>query len=96
MNNFDARWQTCAGQARHSPPREETAPFGFAGRVAARALAGAPAPAEFIGMRQAARWLAGALAVLGFCAALELPHWRTAPPLETGIENAVAQLVWSL
>ena len=40
--------------------------------------------------------LIGALAVLALCAALELPHWQTGPPLQTGIENAVAQLVWSL
>mgnify|MGYP003549342781 CR=1 FL=1 len=38
----------------------------------------------------------GAVAVLLVCAAVELPHFRNTQPLKPGIENTVAQLVWSL
>lgn len=96
MKNFDAKWQTCAAQARNAAPRSEAAPFGLAGRVAARAGQTAPRPAEFIWERHVVRWLAGAVAVLALCAVMELPHWRETRPLEPGIENAVAQLVWAL
>ena len=40
--------------------------------------------------------LAGAVALLILCAVLEAPHLRGSRPLETGVEDAVAQLVWSL
>jgi hypothetical protein len=40
--------------------------------------------------------LAGAVALLIVFAVLEAPHLRAACPLETGVEDAVAQLVWSL
>ena len=35
-------------------------------------------------------------AILVVCAVLEAPHLRDRRPLEPGIENAVAQLVWSI
>jgi hypothetical protein len=42
------------------------------------------------------RLLAGAIGVLVVCSALEMPHWGDDRPLEPGIENAVAQVIWSL
>jgi len=51
---------------------------------------------EFAWEHILARWLAGAAAILLVCAAVEMPHFRDAQPLQPGIENAVAQLVWSL
>lgn len=96
MKNFDDNWQAAAARARQAAPRDETAPFGFATRVAARASQPGTMPSEPAWNRLAARWLAGAVAVLVVCAAVELPHFRDAQPLEPGIENAVAQLVWSL
>lgn len=96
MKDFDTKWQVCAARARQVERRDEPAPFGFASRVAARAFTPVTIPTEFAWSRLAARWLAGAVAVLVVCAAVELPHFRNAQPLEPGIENAVAQLVWSL
>jgi len=95
MKNFDEKWQACAARARRTEPRDESAPFGFAARVAARA-ASVPPEAGWFRERLMVRWLGGAVAALAMCAALELPHWRGSPPLEPGIENAVAQLVWAL
>jgi hypothetical protein len=96
MKDFDTKWRACAAQARSAARWDESAPFGFAQRVAARALDAAALPVEFAWDRHMLRWLAGSVAVLVLCALLEVPHWRDARPLEPGIENAVAQLVWSL
>lgn len=96
MKPFDQHWQTCAERARQAARRDEAAPFGFAGRVVSRARQAQASPGDTISPRQALAWLGGALAVLALCAMLELPHWQANPPLQTGVENVVAQLVWSL
>jgi hypothetical protein len=96
MKDFDTRWQACAARARQAARHDEPAPFGFANRVAAQASQLRTMPSEPAWTRLSAKWLAGAVAVLAVCAAVELPHFRDARPLEPGIENAVAQLVWSL
>lgn len=96
MRDFDTKWQACAARARQASPRDEQSPFGFATRVAARAVASGTTPMEFAWEHILARWLAGAAAILLVCAAVEMPHFRDAQPLQPGIENAVAQLVWSL
>jgi len=96
MNGFDTKWQACAARARQASPRDEQPPFGFATRVVAQAMQPGAAPPEFAWDRVLARLLAGAVAVLLVCAAVELPHFRDTQPLKPGIENAVAQLVWSL
>ncbi len=96
MNDFDSKWRRCVEHARRAPPRAETAPFGFATRVLA---AGGPPPApavERVWERLALGWLAAVMAGLAVCAALELPHLRDARPLNPGVENIVAQLVWRL
>ena len=95
MNNFDTKWQTCAARARQTIPRDEQPPFGFATRVLAQAMQPG-APQEFAWDYLLSRLLAGAVAILLLCAAVELPHFRNPQPLKPGIENAVAQLVWSL
>lgn len=96
MREFDNRWQQCAARARQAEPRETSVPFGFAPRVVARAFAGAePLPEDLFG-QLAFRMLGGAVAVLILCAVLEAPHLRGSRPLETGVENAVAQVVWAL
>ena len=96
MSDFDTRWQECAARARRAPRREDTAPFGFAGRVAARAFSRREPSQEEVFGQLAFRMLAGAVALLILFAVLEAPHLRGARPLETGVENTVAQLVWSL
>jgi hypothetical protein len=96
MNDFDAKWQSAAAQARQATRREESTPVGFAARLLARTAQPGRAPIELAWDRLMPRLLAGAVAVLLLCAALEAPHWRDDRPLEPGIENTVAQLVWSL
>lgn len=96
MKDFDTKWQAAAARARQAPRRDEQLPFGFATRVPARAIQPEMMPAEFAWDRVLARLLAGAVAVLVVCGAMELPHLRDAQPLKPGIENTVAQLVWSL
>lgn len=96
MKKFDSKWQICAAQARRAPAREAEIPAGFARRVVARA-GRAPAPeAAEIWQALVSRLLAGSVAVLLLCTALEWPHLRERPTLQTGVENTVAQLLWSL
>jgi hypothetical protein len=54
-----------------------------------------PSPADILGLLTY-RMLAVAVALLVLCAVLEAPHLRGSRPLETGVEDTVAQLVWSL
>jgi len=96
MNDFDTKWQACAARARQTPRRDEQPPFGFATRVVAQAMRPGAAAVDFAWDRVLSRLLAGAVTVLLVCAAVELPHFRDPQPLKPGIENAVAQLVWSL
>ncbi len=96
MSEFDTRWQECAARARRGPAHDDTAPFGFTGRVVARAFScQEPSQEELFG-QLAFRMLGGAVVLLILCAVLEAPHLRGSRPLETGVEDAVAQLVWSL
>jgi hypothetical protein len=96
MKDFDDRWQACAAQARQAAPRDDGVPFGFAARVAARGFASRATAPEVLWERLAFRLLVSAAALLVICAALEWPHLRDTRPLEPGVENTVAQLVWSL
>jgi hypothetical protein len=98
MNDFDVKWQKAAARARECPRREESAPFGFASRVlAAAAQPQAPAVSvEEVWQRLTWRSLAIVSSVLVICAAVEIPHLKDRKPFEPGIENTVAQLVWSL
>jgi hypothetical protein len=98
MKNFNERWQLCAAHARQAPSTITEAPPGFVTRVliaSERAPGGSP-PLELAWQRLTWRCLAGATMVLILCAALEMPHLRDQRPLEPGIENTVAQLIWSL
>jgi hypothetical protein len=98
MKDFDQQWQSCAAQARRAPPRDERAPWGFSTRVLAEAWSAAPMAVSLEQVWQRLTWRSlGMVAVLLIvCAALELPHLRDRKPLEPGIENTVAQLVWGL
>ena len=96
MKNFDTQWRACAARARQAPPRADAAPFGFAARVVARDFLPETAPPGVLWERLAVRLLAGAVGLLVLCAAIELPHLRDARPLEPGVENTVAQVVWTL
>ena len=96
MNDFDKQWQTVTGHARQAPGRDETAPFGFARRAVALGWQRPTPGPEILWVRLTLRVLAGAVGVLILCAALELLHFRDARPLEPGLENTVAQIVWAL
>ena len=96
MKDFDTRWQECAERARKAPGREESAPFGFASRVVARAFSGKRPSGEEVFGQLTFRMLAGAVAILLLCAVMEAPHFRDSRPLETKVEDTVGQLVWSL
>ena len=96
MNDFDRKWQECAARARQAPGRDERAPFGFAARVQALAGRGGSVSMEQVLMRLTWRCLAGVAAVFLVFAAMELPHLFNRSPLEPGIENTVAQVVWSI
>lgn len=96
MNDFDSKWQACAARARQAAPRDDAAPFGFTTRVLAVGRKRPAAAAAGIWERFALGSLAGVLALLALCAVLELPHFRDARPLDPGVENTIAQLVWSL
>jgi hypothetical protein len=99
MSRFEARWEGCVARARHVSARNEAAPFGFATRVlsavAARRSSEA-VPLEIVWQRLTLRSLCWIGALLLICALFELPHLRDRKPLEPGIENTVAQLVWGL
>jgi len=96
MTSFDAKWQQCAARARQAVLRDENAPFGFATRIAARAFASQPQSLESVWQHLALRLLAGALGALVLAAAIEAPHLRDTHPLEPGVADTVAQLVWRL
>ena len=96
MRQFDQQWREVVARARQAPGRDETVPFGFAGRAVALGWQ-SPAPgSEALWVRTTLRVLAGAVGVLIVCAALELPHCRDTRPLDPGLENTVAQIVWAL
>lgn len=96
MKDFDTKWQAVAAKARQVNWREEQLPFGFATRVTALVGQRVVAPLEVSWDRVLTRLLAVAIVVLIACGVMEFPHLRDTQPLKPGIENTVAQLVWSL
>lgn len=98
MNDFNAKWQTCAARAREASHPKNQAPFGFAARVQRAVLASkSTSPGvELAWQRLTWRSLGFVAAILAVCAVIELPHLNDRKPLDPGIENAVAQVLWSL
>lgn len=98
MNDFKKKWQICAARARESAPPPDAAPFGFAARVQRAVLLSASANSGLELAWQRLTWQSLSLvsAVLVICALIELPHLNDRKPLDPGIENTVAQMVWSL
>jgi hypothetical protein len=96
MTGFDAKWKLCLARAHQVAPRDEKAPFGFATRIAARAFASQAQSLESVWQSLALRLLAGALGALVLAAAIEARHLRDTQPLEPGVADTVAQLVWRL
>jgi hypothetical protein len=96
MKNFESKWRTCAARARQAEPPEQNAPTGFSTRVAALALTSPPLSLEAVWERLALRLLAGAVALLIICTALEAPRIRASSLLDSGVENSLTQVIWSL
>ncbi len=100
MSKFDERWKICANHAGRAPEHDLAAPCGFATRVVARVAAAKgeneSARLDLVLQQLTVRLLGLVCAFLVLCAALELPHLGDRKPLDPGIENAVAQLVWNL
>lgn len=96
MKNFDRRWKLLARRSRQAGSRDEQAPLGFASRVVAQTFHPTKPSLDFTWDRLMTRFLLGATGVLALCAALEWQDRRDVQPLDPGIENTVAQLVWKL
>ena len=99
MNPFDMKWKACVARASEVPGQNEAAPFGFATRVLSAVAAQRSSEMvslEVVWQRLTLRSLRWIAALLVLCAILELPHLRDRRPLEPGIEDTVAQLVWRL
>ena len=96
MKDFEAKWQKCVARARQAPPADERPPFGLAARVAALARGSETPSLDELWQGLTMRLLVGAVGLLLICAVVEWPHLGKRPALETGIENTVAKLVWSL
>ena len=96
MKRFEDNWRALAAHAREAAPRDVEAPLGFATRVVARAWAREAPAADLVWNRIVPRFLAGALAILFICTALEWRHLGGGHPLAPGIENSVAKIVWTL
>lgn len=96
MKSFDKQWQACAAQARQAARPSESAPFGFAARVAARAAVRPQTSQEAVWERLALRLVWGAATMMLVCAALEAPHLRRASLFDCGVEDSMTQVIWSL
>lgn len=99
MKNFDIKWQALAAEARRAPRRGEEPPPGFASRVMAQLRAAeetSEVSAEEMWWRLIVRFLGLAIPVLILCAILEGRHLDGGPPLETGLENTVAEILYRL
>jgi hypothetical protein len=96
MKSFDKQWQVFAAQARQAPRPGESAPFGFAARVAARITVRPQRSPEAVWERLALRLVWGAATMLLVCAALEAPHLRGASLFDCGVEDSMTQVIWSL
>ncbi|MFA5057831.1 MAG: hypothetical protein WC485_06930 [Opitutaceae bacterium] len=70
MKDFASRWEKLVTAARQAPPADTVAPYGFATRIAARAL-GEPQPAlraVFGRFSVHALWVAGVLMLASMAA----------------------------
>ena len=97
MSEFDVRWRSIAGAGTGSG--DETRPCLMdspPGCWGWPEISGNPSVTG-IGLAEADMGALGMIAaILLICAVLEMPHLRDQKPLEPGIENTVAQLVWSI
>lgn len=98
MKNFDERWSDLAARARATPSAGAAAPLGFATRVVALAAASrsSGSAAEDLWLQWARRsvaLVAGVGLVLG---TMEVRAGRPHDLRPPGVENTVAQVLWTL
>lgn len=93
MNDFEIRWQSAVDAARQAPPREETAPFGFASRVAALRHKAASSSAFLLWWKFTWRAICVATLVLVASAAL---NWSASndAALDPAIADSMNDLLW--
>lgn len=97
MKNFDERWSDLAARVRTTPSEDTAAPLGFATRVVARAASrNTGSAAEDLWLQWARRsvaLVAGVGLVLG---TMEVRAGRPHDLRPPGVENTVAQVLWTL
>lgn len=97
MNDFDHRWKIAAAAARSAPEqRDDTAPFGFATRVAAQAFTKAPATDSLIWQRLGLRVFSAMTLVLLALAAVNAFVGNDGDSLQPPVEDTVAETFWIL
>ncbi|MFO1458579.1 MAG: hypothetical protein U1G08_04155 [Verrucomicrobiota bacterium] len=98
MKNFDERWSDLAARARTTPSTDETPPLGFATRVVARAAASRSngSTAEDLWLQWARRSVAMVAGVGLILGTMEVRAGRPHDLRPPGVENSVAQVLWTL
>jgi len=93
MNDFDQRWQSAIGAARHATSRDDTVPFGFASRVVALRHNSASGSNFILWWRLTWRAIGVAALVLVASAALD---WSSSNDsvLDPAIADSMSDLFW--
>ncbi len=97
MNLFEERWRECVGRARAAVVTESGGWMPDGGRLLRRAVG----RAEVVEIEEWWRWygargLAVASVVLAGCLLFAVRGPRELPSLRPGVEDAVAEVLWSL
>lgn len=98
MKNFDERWSDLAARARATPSDGAAAPLGFATRVVARAaeFRSNGSAAEDLWLQWARRSVAVVAGVGLILGTMEVRAGRPHDLRPPGVENSVAQVLWTL
>ena len=98
MKNFDERWSDLTARARATPSADAAAPLGFATRVVARAAASrnSGSAAEDLWLQWARRSVAVVAGVGLVLGTMEVRAGRPHDLRPPGVENSVAQVLWTL
>jgi hypothetical protein len=92
MNDFEKRWQSTVDAARCAPSRDDTAPFGFAGRVVALRRSASSSSAFTLWWKLTWRAIGFAALLLVGSAAMNWSSDESA--LEPAIADSMSDLLW--
>ena len=100
MNRFEKRWRDCVGRARSAEVSEAEVALPDGGRLLRRAARQARQN-EVVEIEEWWRWygargLAVASVILAGCLLFAVKGPREVPSLRPGVEDAVAEVLWSL